>query len=123
MVAAVKAAIGYDYEEIEEKISRVPRNGTDGQILITEVVTGVIKRKKHAKKSDALLKFLLLNRLPEYFSDTKKVEISKKVIEIKSNSADEIRLFAGKLLDIIEVDFVETENETDSTNPRENSSC
>ena len=107
VVAAVKAALGYDYEETEEKISRVPRNGTDGQIIITEVITGVIKRKKHAKKSDALLKFLRLNRLPEYFSDTKKVEINKKVIEIKGNTEAEIKLFAGKLLDIIETEFVE----------------
>lgn len=110
VVAAIKAAIGYNYEEIEQRISKVPKRGADDKIIITEVVTGVTKRRKHAKKSDALLKFLLMNRLPEYFSDVKKVEINKKVIEIKGNTEQEIKEFAGRLLDVIvpvETEFVE----------------
>ncbi len=113
VVAAIKAALGYDYEEIEERVSKVPKRGTNNQIIITDVVTGVTRRKKHAKKSDALLKFLLMNRLPQYFSDVRKVEINKKVIEIKGNTEQEIKEFAGRLLDVIapvETEFVETEN-------------
>lgn len=114
VVAAIKAAVGYDYEEIEERISKVPKRGTDDKIIITDVLTGVTKRKKHAKKSDALLKFLLMNRLPQYFSDVKKVEINKKVIEIKGNIEQEIKEFAGRLLDVIvpvETEFMETDDE------------
>ena len=111
VVAAIKAAIGYDYEEIEERISKVPKRGMDDKVIICDVITGVTRRKKHAKKSDALLKFLLMNRLPEFFSDTKKVEINKKVIEIKGNTEEEIRRFAGGLLKAIDVDFIEIDNE------------
>ena len=110
VVAAVKAALGYDYEETEERISKVPKRGSNDQTIIVDVVTGVTKRKKHAKKNDALLRFLLLNRLPEYFSDTKKIEINKKVIEIKGNTEKEIKEFAGRLLDVInpiETNFVD----------------
>ena len=109
MVAAIKAAIGYDYEETEERISKVPKRGTDDKVIITDVITGITKRKKHAKKSDALLKFLLMNRLPKYFSDTKRVEINKKVIEIKGNTEAEIRTFAGRLLEAIDSEFIEAE--------------
>jgi len=116
VVAAIKAAIGYDYEEIEQRISKVPKRGANDKIIITDVITGITKRKKHAKKSDALLKFLLMNRLPEYFSDTKKVEINKKVIEIKGNTEQEIKEFAGRLLDVIipvETEFVKDTGQSD----------
>jgi hypothetical protein len=76
--------------------------------IYQEIPESVKTKKKHAKKNDALLKFLLLNRLPEYFSDTKRVEINKKSIEIKGNTEKEIREFAGKLANFIDAEFVET---------------
>ncbi|KKK89088.1 hypothetical protein LCGC14_2736610, partial [marine sediment metagenome] len=110
VVAAIKAAIGYDYIEEEQEIRRIPRTGADGCIEIVETPGNKKIRKKHAKKSDALLKFLLMNRLPQYFSDVRKVEINKKVIEIKSNTEAEIRTFAGKLLSVIDSEFIKTDN-------------
>jgi len=110
VVAATKAAMGYDYEETEQIIRKKCMGfDEDGIPSFQDVPESVKLRKKHAKKNDALLKFLLLNRLPQYFSDTKRVEINKKSIEIKGNTEAEIREFAGKLLDVIDTEFVETE--------------
>ncbi len=109
VIAATKAAMGYDYEETEQIIRKKCMGmDEDGLPYFQDVPESVKLRKKHAKKNDALLKFLLLNRLPQYFSDTKRVEINKKSIEIKGNTEAEIKIFAGKLLDIIDTEFVET---------------
>ncbi len=116
VTAAIEAAIGYDYIETEQLIRKVPHYGENGKLEIREVPADLKIKTKHAKKNDQLLKFILSNRLPEYFNDTKRVEINKKTIEIKANTEQEIRSFAGRLLDafkdekIIEVEIVETED-------------
>jgi hypothetical protein len=107
VIAATKAAMGYDYEETEQIIRKKCMGfDEDGIPSFQDVPESVKLRKKHAKKNDALLKFLLTNRLPQYFSDSKKIEINKKVIEIRANTEAEIREFAGKLLDVIDVEVV-----------------
>ncbi|MFW9875966.1 MAG: hypothetical protein ACFFG0_22930 [Candidatus Thorarchaeota archaeon] len=107
VTAAIEAAIGYDYEETEQLIRKVPHYGENGKLEIREVPADLKVKKKHAKKNDALLKFILANRLPEYFSDSRKVEINKKSIEIKANTEAEIRQFAGKLLNVIDAEIVD----------------
>ena len=114
VVAAVKAAIGYDYEETEQTIAKKPMEGADGQLVICDVPYKVKKKMKHAKQNDALLKFLLINRLPQFFSDMKKVEINKKSIEIKGDTEKEIREFAGRLLKVIDTEFVEVKNDNNT---------
>lgn len=62
-----------------------------------------------------LLFQLLCSRLPEYFSDTRRVEIDKKVLELKGNVKDEILGFAGALAAAVqpkevECKFVETDD-------------
>ena len=110
VAAAVEAAIGYDYSEYDIEYLKIPRGYDDKGKPIFEEVEGKRKKKiKHAKKNDALLKFILKNRLPEYFTDTQKVEINKKTIEIKEVTEKEIKGFAGKLLKAI--DNEETEND------------
>jgi hypothetical protein len=108
VTAAIEAALGYDYEETEQLIRKMPHYDENGIIEIREIEGDLKVKKKHAKKDNQLLKFILANRLPEYFSDTRKVEINKKSIEIKANTEAEIRSFAGKLLDIIDTEFVES---------------
>ena len=116
VTAAIEAAIGYDYVETEQLIRKVPHYDEHGKVEIREIPADLKIKTKHAKKNDQLLKFILSNRLPEYFNDTKRVEINKKTIEIKANTEQEIRSFAGRLLDafkdekIIEAEIVETDN-------------
>ena len=103
VAATVEAAIGYDYEEEDTEYTKRFRGyATNGQPLIEDVPTKRKVKKRHAKKNDALLKFILKNRLPEYFTDTQRVEINKKTIEIKEVTEKEIKGFAGKLLNAIE---------------------
>lgn len=115
VTAAIEAAIGYDYIETEQLIKKEPHI-VNGRLEIREVPGNLKIKKKHAKKNDQLLKFILTNRLPEYFSDVKKVEINKRSIEIKANTEAEIRGFAGRLLDafkdekIIEAEIVDTDS-------------
>ena len=108
VTAAIEAAIGYNYEEWEQKINLLHKVDEDGKITTTEIPGEKKVKHKHAKKNDQLLKYLLTNRLPEYFSDTKKIEINKKSIEIKANTEEEIKSFCGRLLDVIDVEFTET---------------
>jgi len=110
IVAAMKAAMGYDYIEEETLYRKVPKYDSNGCLVMEEIPADVKKRKKHSKPSEALLKFVLINRLPEYFSDSKKVEINKRTIEIRRNTEAEIKQFAGKLMEIIDTEFETDEN-------------
>lgn len=112
--AAIEAAIGYEYEETVEAFKNIA-DYRDRTAIVKEVPNGKKVYKKHSKRDPQLLKFLLSNRLPEYFSDTRKVEINQKKLEIKAVAADEIKGFAGQLAklldeaDVIEAELVETE--------------
>lgn len=117
VTAAIEAAIGYEYEETVTEMRSMPKYDENGSPIIIDVPASKKIYKKHSKRDPSLLKFILLNRLPEYFSDTKKVEINKKTIEIKADTEAEIRSFAGRLMDafkdegIIDGEIVETKND------------
>lgn len=103
VAAAVEAALGYDYEEVDQQYQKVVRGmDSNNNPIIIEVPGSKKVKKKHSKKNDALLKFILKNRLPEYFQDVQKVEINKKSIEIKEITASEIKSFAGRLMSAID---------------------
>lgn len=115
VAAATKAAIGYDRDEVQVETKRfVDGYNTDGTVRIKDVPVGEKRTNRHVKPSETLLKFLLTNRLPQYFSDTKKVEINKKVIEIREDAEAEIKAFAGKLLDAVAID-AKFEDEDENT--------
>jgi len=103
IAAAVKAAMGYDYQESYQNYLRVPA-GYDkaGNPVMREVPGNKQIKYKKALPNEALLKFILKCRLPEYFTDTQRVEINKKSIEIKEITAKEIESFGRKLLESIE---------------------
>jgi len=100
-------------EEIRYKAIQDPQNPTKVKWIQSA------KKKLPAKfipGNGKLLFQLLCSRLPEYFSDTRRVEIDKKVLELKGNVKDEILGFAGALAAAvenkeIECKFVEKENE------------
>lgn len=104
IVAAVKCALGYKYQE-EDKTYRNVLNHRDetGAPVMKEIVDGRKVKIKRALPNEALLRFILKCRLPEYFQDTQRIEINKKSIEIKETTQKEIERFAGKLLEAIDV--------------------
>jgi len=106
VAAAVEAALGYDYEEVDQFYS-TKKGEKNGKPIMISVKGDRKVKTKHAKKNDALLKFILKNRLPEYFQDVQKVEVNKKTVEIKEVSAKEIKSFAGRLMEVIEGETVD----------------
>jgi hypothetical protein len=107
---AVKAATGYSWIDEEEELEPVldPITGEPGGKF------RVVKKRRKPRKQAAdtpLLKFLLMSRMPEYFKDTKTLEINKRVVEIKADAEGEIRNLCKGLLeafgDPIEAEFVD----------------
>jgi len=99
VTAAMKEAIGYDYTEEETTYSKIP-DGYDsaGKMKFKLIESGKkIKNKRH-RGNDNLLRFILKNRLTEYFQDVKKVEINKKSVEIIENAEAEIRDFGKQII-------------------------
>jgi len=101
IVAAVKCALGYEYEEIDQNFLRVPAGYDDnGKPVMREVPSNKKVKTKRALPNEALLRFILKCRLPEYFQDVQRVEINKKTIEIKELAGRQIEEFGRKFLEI-----------------------
>ncbi len=105
IAAATREAMGYEYKETVQEYIKVPAgyNG-DGSPKMKDMPGKKKVSKKIARPNDALLRFILRCRLPEYFSDVQKVEINKKVIEIKQIAEGEIREWAGRLVKAIDTE-------------------
>ena len=99
---AMQLAFGYDYDEITTKYLNVQAGYSDiGQPIIKEIPGPKKIIRKNIKGDKDLLKFLLINRLPDYFADKKQVDITKH-IDVEAATEDEIRQFAGKLCDLVD---------------------
>ena len=104
IAAAVKSALGFEYEESYQNYLKVPDGyNDDGSPRMRDVPGNRQVKTKRALPNEALLRFILKCRLPEYFTDTQRIEINKKSIEIKETTQKEIEHFAGKLLEAIDV--------------------
>lgn len=102
IAAAVREAMGYEYDEVDTELRKVLDGYDAKQKPKFKYVEGNKKSKKRKYRGDnTLLKFILKNRLPEYFSETQKIEINKKTIEIKEVAAREIEEFGRKLLESV----------------------
>jgi len=107
---AFQEATGYWIEEEEiyaeiEKIFPVP-NVNNGGPLATGIKPYYRYRdksrktkKKFIQPNTQLLFKLLCCRLPQYFSDTRNIQIDKRSLELKGNVEEEIRNFAGALME------------------------
>ncbi len=95
IVTAFDAATGYDIEETDTEYVVIPK--IDGSNRHEEKNRKI--KRKHIRPDTGLLFKLLCNRLPEYFSDTRKFEINKKSANVKIDMNKEISEFAGKLMD------------------------
>lgn len=103
IVAAVKTALGYEYQEEDKTYRNILNHRTDGGApVMKEVVDGRKVKTKRALPNEALLRFILKCRLPEYFQETQKIEINKKTIEIKDFAEKQIKEFGRKLLESFE---------------------
>ena len=101
VTTAFEAATGYEYvEETKDyKIVHIVNEET-GEVVREE--RRLIKHKvakRHQRPDSAVLKMLLLSRLPDYFIDSKKVTLTQ--IMEADPTEDEIRRFAGKLMQLV----------------------
>jgi hypothetical protein len=101
VTTAFEAAVGYDYTEMTRDYKFVEiRDEETGELIRREKT--LVKEKKSDKKQrpdSAILKMLLLSRLPDYFIDSKKVTLTQ--IMEADPTEDEIRRFAGKLMALV----------------------
>lgn len=117
IVTAFDAATGYDVEELDIEYITVPTIDGKGLDKVKYVEKNRKTKRKHIRPDTSLLFKLLCNRLPEYFSDTRRFEINKKSANIKVDMNKEIANFAGKLMQAtkdrkkVESEIVETELE------------
>ena len=101
IVAAVKCALGYEYQEEDRTYRNILNNRDEtGAPVMKEVIDGRKVKIKRALPNEALLRFILKCRLPEYFQDTQRIEINKKVIEIKELAGKEIEEMGRKFLEM-----------------------
>lgn len=106
---AFKEITGYTVDEVETTYKAIqdPKNPDRTKW----VAVGKKKKPKYIQPNAILLWKMLCSRLPDYFVDSKKIEINKTNLEIKDVTAEEIRRFAGKFSKIIDAEVVETESE------------
>ena len=91
-------ATGYDIEEVQVEMINNPRISS-GNVQNHYVEKSRKTTTKHIKPDSGLLFRMLCNRLPEYFSDTKTIDINKRSLDVHATVTAEIEDFAGKLID------------------------
>ena len=100
---AWKVGFGYDYteevEDLEPKLDCVNGNPIPWKFKL-------LGKKAHKKKQSGdagMLKFLLQTRMPDYFRDTKHLEINSRTVgKIKLEAKEEIKGFLQGLVDSFE---------------------
>lgn len=101
VTTAMEIALGYDYMEVTRDYKYVDvKDEETGEIIGREKV--LIKEKKsdkYQRPDTAMLRMLLLSRLPDYFVESKKVTLSKLIDG--DPTEEEIRRFAGRLYDAV----------------------
>lgn len=114
VTTAFEAAIGCKYiEEVKEYGFEKVKNEETGEITRKKILKKIKKTPKHIKPDAAILKMLLLSRLPEYFIDSKKVTLT---LPADGNvTEDEIRRFAGRLLEALPKKQVDSKEIIDAT--------
>ena len=100
VTTAFEAAVGYDYSE-ETKDFKIVREVDEetGEVSEEKRLMKHKKMKKHQRPDSAILRMLLVSRLPDYFIDSKKVTLTQ--VMDADPTEDEIRRFAGKLMELV----------------------
>lgn len=114
---AMQESLGYWIEEEEtfaENVFNIPvvGLGEPAKPIQDKFVNKNKKTKKRYIQPNTQLLFkLLCCRLPEFFSDVKKIEVNKRSISLKGTIEEEIKQFAGALLHTINPEMIETDFE------------
>ena len=112
---AFKEVTGYTIEEIKTEYKAIQDSKNPDKVKW--VATKKTKNPKYIQPNAILLFKLLCSRLPDYFADSKKIEINKTNLDIKDVTAEEIRRFSGKFAKLLDAEvtdakFEETDDET-----------
>lgn len=102
IVTAFDAATGYDIEELDIEYVGIPTIDGGGLSKTKFVERSRKVKRKHVRPDTSLLFKLLCNRLPEYFSDTKKFEINKRSVNATVDMNKEMAVMCGKLRKVVE---------------------
>lgn len=100
VTTAFETATGYDFNETMKEYKYVDVEDADGNITGREKVLVKEKKiKKHMKPDASVLKMLLMSRMPDYFTDTKKGKDVDPLDDGDSTEAELLR-FAGAIMKI-----------------------
>lgn len=100
VTTAFETAIGYRYVEETKEYKYVDVEDADGNVTGREKVLVKSKRTPKIQRADAsVLKMLLMSRLPDQFTDTKKAQDIDPLIDGDSTEAELLR-FAGAIMKI-----------------------
>ena len=99
VTTAFEAAVGYEYtEETKDfKIVRTYNEETGDLVSEDKVLIKHKKMKKHQRPDSAILRMLLVSRLPDYFIDSKKMVLNVGDTEA---TEEEVARFFGKFYEL-----------------------
>ena len=99
VTTAFEAAVGYDYTEETKDFKMVRTYDEETGDLISEdkVLMKHKKMKKHQRPDSAILRMLLVSRLPDYFIDSKKMVLNVGDTEA---TEEEVARFFGKFYEL-----------------------
>lgn len=99
VATAFAIATGYSCEETKEIFRECVKYDSTGKPITVPIKTSKEVKTKHVQPNPDMLKFLLVNRLPEYFSDKRQIDITKHT-DLGGVTEEEIRQFAGRLMEV-----------------------
>jgi hypothetical protein len=99
-----RAATGYDYEEIDTTFKEVAEKDKEGNLTgkIIQIKDKTVVHKKHQNGNADLQKFLANNLMGETFPRSQTQVENNIITLIGSVEPERIKMFAGKLIDLIE---------------------
>lgn len=105
--ALVKSALGFEYEEVTQELTAVPKRDEEGNIIpgLFEDLPqlGVTKKVKKVQPPNATsMIFYLKNKLPEHFRDRREMELSgdighKQGVDVSGIKTEDLKQFADDL--------------------------
>lgn len=101
VTTAFETAVGYDFKETVKEYKYVDVEDADGNVTGREKVLVKEKKiKKHMKPDASVLKMLLMSRMPDYFTDTKKAQ-DIDPMDGRDPTEQEILRFAGEFSKLV----------------------
>ena len=113
VTTAFETAVGYDFKETTKEYKYVDVEDAEGNVTGREKVLVKEKKiKKHMKSDASVLKMLLMSRMPDYFTDTKKAQ-DVDPMDGRDPTEDELRKFAGAIMNLVDKKKIESKEIVD----------